>query len=82
MNAEQLACASSGKASTWEQIDWLKCERQVRRLQARIVKAKHRAIGTLQRRGYQPQTDDIYNEICCDGEEVLCLAWDGDFLAI
>src|SRR6516162_6305606 len=39
MNAEQLACASSGKAAAWEQIDWPKCERQVRRLQARIVKA-------------------------------------------
>lgn len=106
MNAEQSACASSDKATAWEQIDWLKCERQVRRLQARIVKAtqegrwnkvkalqrlltcslsgkalavkrvtdnqgrrtsgvdgkiwnspmsKHRAIGTLKRRGYQPQ---------------------------
>lgn len=106
MNAEQSACASSGKVETWEQIDWPKCERRVRRLQARIVKAtqqkrwgkvkalqrlltcsfsgkalavkrvtdnqgkrtagvdgrtwttpasKHKAIGTLQRRGYQPQ---------------------------
>ncbi len=106
MNAAKTACASSGKAATWEQIDWTQCERQVRRLQARIVKAtqagrwnkvkalqrlltcsfsgkalavkrvtdnqgrrtsgvdgkiwnspasKHKAIGTLQRRGYQPQ---------------------------
>ncbi|MGO8696667.1 MAG: group II intron reverse transcriptase/maturase [Limisphaerales bacterium] len=39
MNAEQSTCASSGKASQWEQIDWPQCERQVRRLQARIVKA-------------------------------------------
>lgn len=39
MNAEQSACASSGKAATWEQIDWSQCERRVRRLQARIVKA-------------------------------------------
>lgn len=39
MNAEQSACASSGKASTRDQIDWPKCERPVRRLQARIVKA-------------------------------------------
>ncbi len=39
MNAEQSACASSGKSSTWEQIDWTQCERHVRRLQARIVKA-------------------------------------------
>jgi hypothetical protein len=94
------------QAEAWEQIDWTQCERQVRRLQARIVKAtregrwgkvkalataadplvfrqslgretsdgksrqtnagsgreawstpasKHKAIGTLRRRGYQPQ---------------------------
>src|SRR6185503_2065353 len=39
MNAEQSACASSGKATLWDQIEWAKCERKVRRLQARIVKA-------------------------------------------
>ena len=39
MNAEQSACASSGKATGWDQIDWSTAERQVRRLQARIVKA-------------------------------------------
>jgi RNA-directed DNA polymerase len=39
MNAEQSACASSGNESQWNQIDWGQCERQVRRLQARIVKA-------------------------------------------
>ncbi len=39
MNAEQSACASSGKANAWEQLDWSQCERNVRRLQARIVKA-------------------------------------------
>jgi RNA-directed DNA polymerase len=106
MNAEQSVCASSGPATAWEQTDWPKCERTVRRLQARIVKAtqekrwgkvkalqrlltcsfcgkalavkrvtdnqgkrtsgvdgaiwrtpasKHKAIGTLRRRGYQPQ---------------------------
>ena len=106
MNVDSSMCASSGKASHWEQIDWAKCERQARRLQARIVKAtregrwgkvktlqrllthsfsgkalavkrvtdnqgkrtagvdgrtwttsasKHKAIGTLRRRGYQPQ---------------------------
>ncbi len=106
MNAAQTACASSGKTNAWEQIDWTQCERQVRRLQARIVKAtqegrwhkvkalqrlltcsfsgkalavkrvtdnqgrhtpgvdgvrwrtpasKHKAIGTLRRRGYHPQ---------------------------
>lgn len=106
MNAEQSACASSGRARAWDQLDWPRVERQVRRLQARIVKAtregrwnkakalqrlltcsfsgkalavkrvtdnqgkrtagvdgviwtsptsKHKAIGTLRRRGYQPQ---------------------------
>jgi RNA-directed DNA polymerase len=106
MNVDNSACASSGKASAWDRIDWPQCERQVRRLQARIVKAtqegrwnkvkalqrlltcsfsgkalavkrvtdnkgrrtsgvdgkvwnspasKHKAIGTLRRRGYQPQ---------------------------
>ncbi|MFZ0826943.1 MAG: group II intron reverse transcriptase/maturase [Verrucomicrobiia bacterium] len=39
MNAEQSACASSGNGSQWNQLDWNQCERQVRRLQARIVKA-------------------------------------------
>src|SRR5260370_10356717 len=43
MNADKTACASSGKATAWDQIDWLKCERQVRRLQARIVKATQEA---------------------------------------
>ena len=39
MNADSSTCASSGKATRWEQINWLQCEGQVRRLQARIVKA-------------------------------------------
>ena len=39
MNADSSACASSGKATHWEQIDWPKRERHARRLQARIVKA-------------------------------------------
>ena len=39
MNVDSSMCASSGKADAWNQIDWLRCERQVRRLQARIVKA-------------------------------------------
>src|SRR5258708_29095730 len=38
MNSEG-ECASVGKACAWNQIDWANCERQVRRLQARIVKA-------------------------------------------
>src|SRR5215467_4712270 len=39
MNVDSSMCASSGKAAHWDQIEWPKCERQVRRLQARIVKA-------------------------------------------
>ncbi|HEV2395683.1 MAG TPA: group II intron reverse transcriptase/maturase [Candidatus Sulfotelmatobacter sp.] len=39
MNATHLACASSGPTSQWDQTNWLHCERTVRRLQARIVKA-------------------------------------------
>jgi len=37
MNAATLACASSGM--TWNGISWVDVQRQVRRLQARIVKA-------------------------------------------
>lgn len=106
MNVGNATCASSGRTTDWDQIAWLRCERQVRRLQARIVKAtqegrwnkvralqrlltcsfsgkalavkrvtdnrgkrtsgvdgkvwhspasKHKAIGTLRRRGYQPK---------------------------
>ena len=106
MNAAQAACAPSSDAPQWPQINWRHCERDVRRLQARIVKAtregrhgrakalqwllthsfagralavkrvtenagketsgvdgavwrspeaKTRAIGSLRRRGYQPQ---------------------------
>ena len=39
MNVDSSMCASSGEAAHWQQISWLQCERQVRRLQARIVKA-------------------------------------------
>jgi RNA-directed DNA polymerase len=39
MNVDSSMCASSGHAQHWDQIDWPKCQRQVRRLQARIVKA-------------------------------------------
>jgi RNA-directed DNA polymerase len=39
MNAEHIACASSAAVEHWDQIDWKRCERQVTRLQARIVKA-------------------------------------------
>jgi RNA-directed DNA polymerase len=40
MNAAQATCAPSREAPQWGQIDWHDCERYVRRLQARIVKAK------------------------------------------
>jgi len=39
MNAEPSACASSDEAQCWNQLDWSRHERHVRRLQARIVKA-------------------------------------------
>ena len=53
MNVDSSMCASSGKATHWDQMDWSKCERQVRRLQARIVKATREGrwgkVKTLQR---------------------------------
>ena len=39
MNVEHSACASSAGVTDWDQINWKQCERQVERLQARIVKA-------------------------------------------
>jgi RNA-directed DNA polymerase len=39
MNVEHSACASSAGVMDWSQIDWKQCERQVERLQVRIVKA-------------------------------------------
>jgi len=39
MNVEQSTCASSGQPRHWDQIDWDRCHRRVKRLQARIVKA-------------------------------------------
>jgi RNA-directed DNA polymerase len=39
MNAATAACAASGPEVDWHGIDWAQCHRQVRRLQARIVKA-------------------------------------------
>jgi len=50
MNVATSACASSGVA--WETIPWEKTQRQVRRLQARIVKAtqagRHNKVKALQ----------------------------------
>ena len=39
MNVDLSMCAFSGKATLWEQVNWTQCERNARRLQARIVKA-------------------------------------------
>ncbi len=39
MNEEQSLCAPSGQTSDWDQLNWGSFEREVRRLQARIVKA-------------------------------------------
>ena len=50
MNAATLACAPSGV--TWDGISWADVQRQVRRLQARIVKATqegcHNKVKALQ----------------------------------
>ena len=50
MDAATLACASSGV--TWNGISWIDVQRQVRRLQARIVKATqegcHNKVKALQ----------------------------------
>jgi RNA-directed DNA polymerase len=39
MNAVVTACASSDRTRAWHRIDWAACHQNVRRLQARIVKA-------------------------------------------
>jgi len=39
MNVELSTCASSGNAKAWNQLNWPKHQQQIRRLQARIVKA-------------------------------------------
>jgi RNA-directed DNA polymerase len=36
---QQTACAPSNETVAWHGIDWAKCHRNVKRLQARIVKA-------------------------------------------
>ena len=36
---EATVCASPDFNEAWEQIDWYKCQKQIRKLQARIVKA-------------------------------------------
>lgn len=53
MNVDSSMCASSGHAEHWNQLDWNRCQRQVKRLQARIVKATREGrwgkVKTLQR---------------------------------
>ena len=53
MNVDLSMCASSGPVEPWDQIDWTRCRHQVRRLQARIVKATREGrwskVKTLQR---------------------------------
>jgi RNA-directed DNA polymerase len=53
MTVQQLGTgASSDRATHWHGIDWVRCHREVRRLQARIVKAeqvgKHGRVKALQ----------------------------------
>jgi N-terminal domain of reverse transcriptase len=50
---QQGTGASSDRAKHWHSIDWVRCHREVRRLQARIVKAtqngKHGKVKALVR---------------------------------
>ena len=39
MNVDSSMCASSDHTEHWNQMDWNRCQRKVKRLQARIVKA-------------------------------------------
>lgn len=54
MNESKTSCASTDrtKSIAWESIEWNKCEREVKKLQARIVKAqkesKHNKVKALQ----------------------------------
>ena len=49
---ETKSCAPADSWTTWEQIQWNKCENEVRKLQARIVKAqmsgRHNRVKALQ----------------------------------
>lgn len=40
MNEMKRSCAPTDRQPRWEDIDWDKCDREVRKLQARIVKAQ------------------------------------------
>ena len=51
MNAAIAACAASGLEVAWHGINWAECYRQVRRLQARIVKAVQNVVPPAPARG-------------------------------
>jgi len=53
MNEIKTSCASTDQQwKTWNEINWLKCETEVKKLQARIVKAqkegRHGKVKALQ----------------------------------
>ena len=54
MTTQETICAGapSHQSATWHSIDWVRCHREVRRLQARIVKAtregRHSRVKALQ----------------------------------
>lgn len=52
MNVKRKTCAPADKAENWDSIDWDSCEANVRKLQARIVKAqkegRHNKVKSLQ----------------------------------
>ncbi|MZZ95981.1 group II intron reverse transcriptase/maturase, partial [Escherichia coli] len=52
MDENNKSCASTNLSDAWDNMDWNKCERQVRKLQARIVKAqkegRHNKVKALQ----------------------------------
>ena len=52
MNESKSCASTNSKWDTWESINWTKCEVEVKKLQARIVKAqkagKHNKVKALQ----------------------------------
>jgi hypothetical protein len=76
MNAENntFACASSDGEMQWHQIDWSQAHRNVRRLQARIVKAtkqgrwgKVKALQWLLTHSLSGKNDADTNPNLCEG---------------
>ena len=70
MNVDSSMCASSDPTKTWEQLDWTQCERQVSRLQARIVKATRR--GRLNRREYRLRSRGALQRLEPDEGKLSC----------